>query len=261
MGKKRNNYDVDTNIYGISDLDEVLSSMLPLPTVANNKGEKVYNIPCSFDIETSSFYRNETGDTYTYEQVSKLDKSKFEKCSCMYVWQFGINGFVFMGRTWDEFTTLVQTVSETLGLTEKKRLICYVHNLSYEFQFIRKLFDWTRVFSIDLRKPIYAITKGGLEFRCSYLLSGYSLAKLADQLNKYKCAKMVGDLDYSLVRHSKTELTQKEVQYCTHDVIVVMNYIQERIEELGNILRLPLTKTGFVRKFCRKNCLYTRKEG
>jgi hypothetical protein len=228
--------------------------------IGNNKKERFYNLPCSFDIETSSFYRDETGETYTYEQVSKLDKSKFEKCSCMYVWQFGINGFVIVGRTWDEFTTMMQTVSETLNLSEKKRLVCYIHNLSYEFQFIRKLFEWERVFSIDLRKPIYAITKGGLEFRCSYLLSGYSLAKLADQLNTYKCAKMIGDLDYNLIRHTGTPLTAQELTYCTHDVIVVMNYIRERIEEYGNILRLPITKTGFVRKYCRSVCLRTKDE-
>lgn len=263
MGKKRNNYDVDSNIYGISDLDEVLSSMLPLPTVANNKGEKVYNIPCSFDIETSSFYRDEKGTTYNYEQVKRINQKqrKLEKCSCMYVWQFGINGKVFIGRTWNEFLHLVELLSTHLQLGKNQRLICYIHNLSYEFQFIRKLFDWEKVFSIDLRKPIYAITKGGLEFRCSYLLSGYSLAKLGDQLHTYKCKKAVGDLDYSLIRHSKTELTPQEMMYCINDVIVVMNYIQELIDEYGNILRLPLTKTGFVRKFCRKNCLYTRKEG
>ena len=226
--------------------------------IGNNKKERFYNLPCSFDIETSSFYRDENGDTYTYEQVSKLDKSKFEKCSCMYVWQFGINGYVIVGRTWDEFTKMMQTVSETLNLSANVRLICFIHNLSYEFQFIRKLFEWERVFSIDLRKPIYAITRGGVEFRCSYLLSGYSLAKLSDQLNTYKCAKMVGDLDYKLIRHTGTPLTAKELKYCTHDVIVVMNYIRERIEEYGNILRLPITKTGFVRKYCRSVCLRTK---
>lgn len=94
-----------------------------------------------------------------------------------------------MGRTWGEFVTMMQTVSEVLGLNDKLRLIVYVHNLSYEFQFLRKWFEWKRVFSIDLRKPIYAITTGNIEFRCSYLLSGYSLAKLGEQLMKYKCEK------------------------------------------------------------------------
>lgn len=254
--KTKHTYTQNEKIYTPKQIADVLAMAVDETyLIGNNKKERFYNCPCSFDIETSSFYRDETGETYTFEQVSKLDKNKFEKCSCMYVWQFGINGFVIVGRTWDEFTTMIQTVCKTLGLSEKKRLVCYIHNLSYEFQFIRKLFEWERVFSIDLRKPIYAITKGGLEFRCSYLLSGYSLAKLADQLNTYRCAKMVGDLDYRLIRHTGTPLTAQELTYCTHDVICVMNYIQERIEEHGNILRLPITKTGFVRKYCRSVCL------
>lgn len=93
-----------------------------------------------------------------------------------------------------------------------------------------------------MRKPIYGITKTGLEFRCSYLLSGYSLAKLGEQLHKYKCEKLVGDLDYSLLRHSKTPLTQKEIGYCLNDIKVVMCYIQELIERYKGITKLPITK-------------------
>lgn len=259
--KKKHTYTPNETVFPPMQIADVLAMAVDETyLIGNNKKERFYNLPCSFDIETSSFYRDETGETFTYEQVSKLDKTKFEKCSLMYVWQFGINGYVIVGRTWDEFTAMMQTVSETLNLSETRRLICYVHNLSYEFQFIRKLFEWERVFSIDLRKPIYAITKGGIEFRCSYLLSGYNLAKLADQLNTYHCAKMVGDLDYRLIRHTATPLTEQEIKYCTHDVICVMNYIQERIEEYGNILRLPITKTGFVRKYCRSVCLRTKDE-
>ena len=228
--------------------------------VGNNKGERFYNVPCSFDIETSSFYRDADGTTYNYEQVSKLRDKKLEKCSVMYVWQFGINGVVFVGRTWEEFVEMIETLSAALNLSHSRRLICFVHNLSYEFQFIRKLFVWERVFSIDVRKPLYAITKSGIEFRCSYLLSGYSLAHLGTQLKKYPCAKMVGDLDYTLIRHAGTPLTGQELRYCINDVLLVMNYIEELIEEHGNILRLPLTKTGFVRKYCRGVCLRTKNE-
>ena len=227
--------------------------------IGNNKGNKVYNIPCCFDIETTSFYTDLDGNNYDYEQYSKLGV-KLEKRAIMYVWQFGINGYVILGRTWKQFTDMMQTVAETLNLNENTKLICYVHNLSYEFQFLRGLFDWDKVFSIDLRKPIYAITTSYIEFRCSYLLSGYSLAKLGSQLLKYQCQKMSGDLDYSLLRHSKTPLTDKEIGYCINDVKVVMCYIQERIEEYKGLQHLPITKTGYVRKYCRKNCLRRKNE-
>lgn len=248
-------------IYTPADILEVLAlSVNEKNIMGNNKGKKVYNVPCSFDIETTSFYRDVDGKTYNYAQMQKMTtadgrKAKLEKCATMYVWQFGINGYVIVGRTWNEFVQMCETLSEHLKLSENLSLIVFVHNLSYEFQFMRCLFEWERVFSIDLRKPIYAITKHFIEFRCSYLLSGYSLGKLSGQLLKYPCRKMTGDLDYSLLRHTQTPLTPAEMGYCVNDVRVVMAYIQERIEEYNGLQRLPITKTGFVRKYCRKHCL------
>lgn len=211
----------------------------------NNKKVSYYNVPASFDIETTSFTRS-----------SRLDGSD-EKVAIMYEWTFGINGHVIIGRTWEEFITLIDRVCADLDLDpESRRLIIYVHNLSYEFQFMRKRFQWHKIFSLSMREPVYAITEGGIEFRCSYLLSGYALAKLGDELQRYKVPKMVGDLDYSLHRHAKTPLTDKELKYCENDVRVVMAYIQECIENDGNILKIPLTKTGYVRKYCRDSCMY-----
>lgn len=72
---------------------------------------------------------------------------------------------------------------------------------------------------------------------------------------KYKCAKAVGDLDYQQIRHSETPLSDAEIHYCINDIKVVMCYIQERIEESKGITHIPITKTGFVRKYCRAHCL------
>lgn len=174
----------------------------------------------------------------------------------MYCWQMAINGRVVFGRTWDEFITVMNRLTSFFHLYENRRLIMYVHNLAFEFQFIRKRLEWDSVFSIEQRKPLYALTTGGIEFRDSYLLSGYSLAKLGDNLQKYHVRKLVGDLDYSKIRHSKTPMTEKEIAYCENDVLVVSAYIQEEIEKAGNITRLPLTKTGYVRNYCRNKCFY-----
>lgn len=257
-------FELHDGIYKPSDIVAVLDMAVNDDCLTgNNKKEKFYNVPASFDIETTSFYRDVDGTAYSYEQLQKIQevkgkRLKLEKVSCMYVWQFGINGYVIVGRTWEEFTDMMETLSRHLSLSATRRIIVYVHNLSYEFQFIRKRFTWERVFSIDLRKPIYAITDTGIEFRCSYLLSGYSLEKLGEQLNTYKCSKMVGDLDYSLLRHTGTPLSDRELGYCINDVKVVMCYIQERIDEVKLITRLPITKTGFVRKYCRGHCLRTK---
>ena len=201
-----------------------------------------FDTPCAFDIETTSFI--------SYNG---------EKTAIMYEWTLGINGFVIIGRTWDEFLKCIEKLIECLDISLNKRLVIYVHNLSYEFQFICKRFEWEKVFAIDNRKPVYAITTNGIEFRCSYLLSGYSLAKLAQNLTIVKIEKLVGDLDYSLLRHSDTHLTDKEKAYCVNDVKIVMAYIYERIQLDGGITRIPLTKTGYVRQYCRHECFKNEK--
>lgn len=249
------NFKLHTTIYRPTDIINVLTMAVDDSMWSKGKGGvKVLNCPISFDIETSSFYRDGKGATYNYNQISQLGV-KMEKCSLMYVWQFGVNGYVLMGRTWSEFVKMITDISHYLELSDKRKAIIYVHNLSFEFQFIRSLFEWSKVFSIDVRKPVYAITNNGIEFRCSYLLSGYSLAKVGEHLQKYKCTKMVGDLDYQLIRHTETPLSLQEIQYCVNDVKVVMCYIQEEIERNNGITNIPLTKTGYVRKYCRSKCL------
>lgn len=222
----KNYYD---NIYEILDDD--------LEFTKNGKKGTVLNSPCAFDIEASSFY------------------IEGEKKCCMYAWVLGINGKCIRGRTWKEFLYAIDVLTKFYNCSLKKRIIIYVHNLSYEFQWFHKYFEWEKVFATDERKPLYAITKNGIEFRCSYLLSGYSLEVLGDNLTKYKIKKMVGDLDYKLIRHSKTELTEKEWGYILHDALVVMCHIQEEIERLGSITKIPLTKTGYVRNLCKEKCL------
>ena len=204
----------------------------------NGKENEVYNIPAAFDIETTSFYTDDG-----------------EKQAIMYAWVFGICGVNTVGRTWEEFEFLLSEVVRVLDLNAHRRLYVYVHNLAFEFQFICKRFTWEKVFCVDTRKPIYARTTFGIEFRCSYLLSGYNLATLGKNLTKYKQQKMVGDLNYKLARHAGTPLSYKEWGYILADSMVVQAYIQELIEQHKSIVRLPTTNTGFVRQFTRKNCM------
>lgn len=228
--------EISTEIYSSNDINKLL---LDIPFIKSNKKIEYANVPCVIDIETSSFYDNK------------------EKRAIQYAFVFGINGKCIIGRYMSELKLLIQKCVDTLKLSETKRMIFYVHNLAYEFQWFRKHFKWNKVFSIEERKPIYALTTDGVELRCSYLLSGYSLSKVGEHLTKYKVNKMVGDLDYSLLRTPKTPLNDKELGYILNDGLVVMAYIGEMIESHhNNITLLPFTKTGEVRNYCRKNCLY-----
>ena len=47
-----------------------------------------------------------------------------------------------------------------------------------------------KVFAIEERKVLKAITTDGVEYRCSYQLSGYSLSVVAKNLTKHKIQKL-----------------------------------------------------------------------
>ena len=235
---------LDDQPHTIEELDSILDEAMKEGVQTNNQGVSFWKIVFAFDIETSSF----TGPT--------TSKDHNEKRSLMYIWQLAINGRVIVGREWAEFISVMDRIVEKLELEKYTRAIIYVHTLAFEFQFIRYMFPWRKVFAIDKRKPIYAITETGLEFRCSYILTNYSLDKLGDQLLKYKVRKQTGSLDYSLIRTPVTELSDDEMRYCVYDVLVVSAYIKEQIEKERYIHKIPLTCTGYCRRYVRKNCLY-----
>jgi hypothetical protein len=212
---------------------------LNIEEVKTNKKISYLNVPCAFDIETTSMIING------------------EKFAFSYVWQFGIGlNNTYYGRTWGELLDFLQDLQDYLGLNENKRLIIYVHNLGYEFQFMRKYFNWVNIFAVDERKPVKALCDLGIEFRDSYILSGYSLANTAKNLTKHSIAKMVGDLDYSLIRHTKTPLTETELKYCENDILVILAYIDEQLDQYQDITKIPLTNTGRVRSYVKNNCYY-----
>lgn len=221
--------------------------------------EKYANIPMSFDIETTSFFlRN--GLAVSNQEYTKAVKhnpkseSEFRKCALCYIWQFSIGlDFTFYGRKIGEFVDFLQILHRKLN---GKRGIIFVHNLSFEFQFIYKLFDWLEVFALDNRKVMYART-ALFDFRCSYLLSAKSLSGISKEIKGDfpEYAKRDGDLDYKLMRHSGTELTKKELGYCEMDTLTVNAYLYTQMKLYGNsITRLPYTNTGRVRRLCRKKC-------
>ena len=234
---------VATNKYYNSNQLEWILKIIGNKFIKSNKKIEYLNIPICFDIETSS-----------YETAPSENR-----VGIMYGWTLSIYGYVILGRTWEDFLDVLKRIEVFYSLIpESRRIMIYVHNLSYEFQFMRKRLKWFKIFALEQREVVEAITTGGVEFRCSYKLSGYSLANLSNQLVKYKTQKMIGDLDYNLIRTPITPLTEKEIGYMVHDVNVVVAYIQELIEREGNITLLPLTKTGFVRRLCRHSCLYDK---
>lgn len=197
----------------------------------NRKKVEYADVVTAFDIEAS------TVNTTEGEQA------------IMYVWQWqmGISCTV-MGRTWKEFIDVCHWICDQLE--DGQMLVVYVHNLSYEFQFLRGIYPFTadEVFAIDSRKVLKCTMFGKLEFRCSYLHSNMDLDTYTRKMGAYH-KKLVGDLDYKTVRYPTTPLTETEIGYCVNDVRGLVESVMIEMEHDGdNLYTIPLTSTGYVRR-------------
>lgn len=185
-----------------------------------------YNIPATFDIETTT--------------VSKV--------GYMYHWQFCLGSTVIFGRTWEEFTEFLNTLSLNMRLGSYTRLVVFCHFLGFEFQHIRNFLHWTSIFSRKKREPMKALCTLGYEFRCSYILSNMSLSQFCK--NSALCTyykKSGDDYDYTKVRTPSTPMTDYELSYCYCDVRGLSQCIETLLQD-DTIATLPLTSTGFVRR-------------
>ena len=210
------------------------------PMVKNRRGNPAgkkrhyVGITTAFDIETSR-----VGNTVH---------------SAMYIWQwqFGTD-YTVIGRTWDEFITLQKRIKACLP--ENSWLVCYIHNLSFEHQFLKGVYKFSpeEVFAVGSRKPIKADMWGCFELRCSYKLTNMSLGEFTKKM-RVEHGKLSGDeFDYSKERYWFSELTEKELEYCVNDVLGLVEAINALMARDGDTLQtIPLTSTGYVRRNAKR---------
>ena len=198
--------------------------------------KKVYykDVICAFDIETT--------------RLADIEQS------IMYIWMLHIHNHVtIIGRTWEELKSLFLQIREEL---EDNTLCIFVHNLSYEFQFLRAIYDFLpeEVFAVDSRKVLRcSMFDNKIEFRCSYLHTNMSLAEYTNKMN-VEHKKLDGEeFDYTKERYPWTPLTEKEIAYCIHDVVGLCEAVEKEMQIDGdNLYTLPLTSTGYVRRDAKK---------
>lgn len=201
---------------------------------AGNQGtktKKVYrDIVITFDIETSLI--------------------PFTAHSHMYIWQMQIGniGTVF-GRTWEEFTKFIGEL--ILDMTENQYIVIYVHNLSFEFQFLAGIYNFSidEVFAVKSRKVIKAEMYEHIELRCSYALTNMSLEEFTKKMHVEHIKKPGEDIDYRIYRTSDSELDDKAIEYCQNDVLGLYEALKTQLENDGdNFYTVPMTSTGYVRR-------------
>jgi len=174
--------------------------------------------------------------------------------SVMYIWQWQFSEDVtVIGRTWDEFINLQLAIKKVLP--PERWLVVYVHNLSYEHSFLKGIynFDPSEVFAIASRKVVKCDMWGCFEFRCSYKLTNMSLAQFTKKF-AVKHQKLSGEeFNYSVKRYPWTPLSSEELEYCTNDVLGLVEAVNALMARDGDTLQtIPLTSTGYVRREAKR---------
>ena len=197
-----------------------------------------YDISCALDTETTNLIIDDD-----------------HKYSWIYIFQLMIGDTFITCRTFDELADVFMNLKLTYSLNAKNRIVIYVHNLPFEFQFMRTEFRFSECLARKNRTVFKCFFDDyGIEFRDSLILSGMSLAKTAENMVKHTTRKLLGDLDYNLIRLPCTPITPTEMGYCYNDVKIICDYIDEQREYYGDITKIPLTNTGRVRRFVKEKC-------
>lgn len=224
------------NIIKSRDFDFSIIKRIPVLPVGKGrrtkakKGVRYMDMVCAFDIETTRLEE--------WEQ------------SIMYIWQFQIDNLcTVIGRTWDEYREFIAG----LEANAKADIVVFIHNASYEWQFLKTVFDFDEkdIFAMDTRK-VLRFKSGRIEYRCSYLQSNMSLAKFTETMGVEH--SKLSDFDYSVKRYPWTPLTDRELEYCVNDVRGLVEAIKVEMEKDGdNLYTIPLTSTGYVRRDVKKS--------
>ena len=206
----------------------------------------------TLDTETTSAFLTKDGDIIAYDYSKpngfKNGEKDFwattEKFGWAYIWMAGVDELVFYGRTLPQLRSFLELLDD---LTEGAEKICMIHNLGFDWQVLRNCLIFDQIFARAPRKVLTAdCNELHLHFRCSYFLTNMSLAGWT-KTKRLPVQKLSGDLDYLKIRTPFTPLTDQELAYCEHDILVMFEGMKQYREKYGHIYQIPLTQTGEVR--------------
>ena len=214
---------------------------LPRPAGKHANYDSILDAVCAFDIETS---------------VHEYDGQKY---ALPYLCQFAFQSedvplTAYYTRTMDEMVDFFEKLASKVHYHSK--LVIYVHNLSYEFQFLTGFYAFgpEEVFSTGPHKILFCtMFEGRLEFRDSYILSNMSLARFLKSWG-VEHQKLSGEeFDYQQERWPWTPLTEYQVKYGENDVLGLIEAVEamRRFDD-DSWYSIPKTNTGYVRRDAKR---------
>lgn len=176
-----------------------------------------------------------------------------------------MNEYVIYGRTWKEYNSFISWLK---GAIDNKILVLYVHNLSYEFQYLKTLIHFEANYEkgndtvfFNAPRTVLKCIDDNIEYRCSYLLTNMSLSRFTKEMGIIN-KKLSGiEFNYNKVRYPWTKLTNEELHYCINDVKGLCEALEVKFNLTNeDICSIPLTSTGYVRRDIRHVCRNIRKK-
>lgn len=186
-----------------------------------------------------------------------------KKIAWIYQWSFSYpkndeTRYLVYGRKPTQLVDALMKVAKVNELTSEKKIICFVHNLSYDYTYFHKFIEDEykargNVLAVAAHRLIsYSI--GGIEFRDSLKIAQKSLDAWAKDLLGRECGKLVGRIDYNKVRYQDSPLYKRDWDYMFRDVVVLDKCIYKQLAiHNDKIWTMPLTATGYVRRVTKKN--------
>lgn len=202
--------------------------------------------------------------------ISHPDGDCSGNAAFMYHWQLTFGEYIITGRVWETLFDILCAIETAyvLGVTTQGRgkkkhtfirtAICWIANEGYEFQFMcRKKYNGRNIlrdgtFSSSMRKPLKAVlgfhngVDGGIT-----VYDALQFSTSLKQLAKDYCTtqKASGDLDFNIIRNSKTKLNATEKGYCFNDVATLNEWAYFYLEAYVKQERFaPLTSTAIIRE-------------
>lgn len=188
---------------------------------------KYSNLILGYDIETSTIEYGDTKVSYPY--LHGIIKTSFSQLSKLdYTKKLDYRAYRTNKEIMDFFEEINGNTSE--------RIICYVHNLSYEYSFLVGMIKekYGTIYEIENgsissdcfmgdspRKPFKVVFSplSNIEFRCSYKILNKSLAKVGDSIGLPKLDKH----DKYQSRYTPLDnLPKEELEYNKRDIEVTL---------------------------------------
>lgn len=238
-------------VYGTMDIFPAIAPILKNTRIHRNnrKNPRYISDIMTFDVETTVIKNEDKPDKLT---------GIYSHFNYVYHWQACVFGLLMTGRYIEEWFDFCNRLSEILP--EDSMVLCFVHNLAFEYNNMAEYFCGNTqnlakdIFMRDNVRPL-KIVNNRVEYRCSLQLTHKPLSKLSTEIGLEKS----GDLDYKIPRHSKTPLTDSELEYCLRDVYNLYKWVVceidrycESIGKASHVCHLPLTQTGYVRYDIKK---------